>query len=154
MPAIYSLAANKIYRNGKHAATIDGDDLTYKHGFKQHAEEIKDFLKDLKEAEATDPVAEATDPVAEPPTPEPPAPEPPAPKAQEIHTDDDTEAAPDPAPKKRGRPKKPDNPEPPMSPRFGDLTPELVHWRHENWPKNKFRAHYHRRLSAFPELQD
>jgi|DEB0MinimDraft_6_1074348.scaffolds.fasta_scaffold16024_3 hypothetical protein len=151
MSAIYSLAGHKVYRNGKHAATLDGDEITYKHGFKQHAAEIDQFLSDLDDAEDTEPVAEP-EPVHEESTRTDDGQ---TARTTEPAPDPEESPAPDPEPKKKpGRPKKADNPEPPFSRRFGDLTPEVVRWRHENWPKSKFREHYHHRLSAFPDLQD
>lgn len=124
---IYSFLGKKIYRNGKPAAEYLDDELIFKHGFKQYKDEIEAYLKELDEEFGDEkPEAEEVTPPVEEVTP--PAEEP--------------------------APSKGKTTEPPQSIRFGDLTDEVVRWRHENWPKKKFQEHYHRRLSAFPDLED
>jgi len=140
MPAAYSLNGNKIHRNGKHIATLKGEDIEWNRGQQQFKTEVLDFISNLDEDLPEEPAAKeepAPAPKPEPkPEPEPipePVPEAPTPPA--------------PVPKEETPAE-----EPPQSLRFGDLTPEVVAWRKTNWPADKFKATYHRRLNT-PELE-
>ena len=136
MPAAYALNGNKIHRNGKHIATLKGEDIEWNRGQQQFKNEVLDFIANLdedlpEEPDAKEDPAPESKPEPKPdPEPKPEAPAPPTPEPKEEAPDE----------------------EPPQSPRFGDLTPEVVAWRKDNWPADKFKATYHRRLNT-PELE-
>ena len=121
----YALFGDKIYRQGVHIANHTGDGLysILKDEDKKYASAIKSFL-DTQDADAAQVTEPETSETSE-------TPEPPKPKAKKT---------------KAGE-------EPPMLPRFGDMTPAVYDWRKENWDAEKFEALYHARHNHLAKIR-
>lgn len=150
--ATYALNGDKIHRNGKHIATIVEDDITFKPGQQQFKDDVLSFIADLEEEDLIDTEEETPQPEEEAAEPkEEPKKKPAAAPQKNTPLKDPAPITKDPP---QGKRKKEKPPEPEQSRQFGDLTPEVVRWRHKHWPKKKFKETYHRRLHHFPDLQD